>query len=212
MSAPASAETAPLGSLPRELEIGESQQETQALNALSLVQERLTKMSLFGIIPIVRVDTWNPVVGKYRYSISRSEFFERVGAPDLAQQQTARDVEANLLFFGGFGVCLAGIAVPFITRDDDGLTSKGLWLGAGLFLAGIVLTNVGSAISGPVASQRKANSLAQRYNQALKLRVTSEQATSSYYLFKDSVASKLTSGVQTGQAWVLPLMSFATRF
>ncbi len=170
-SATGHADETTLGSLPSELERGENAAETLQLNTLGLVHQRLTKISLIGI-PIVREDTWYPVVGKYRYGLSREEFYLRVGKPELAAQQSSRDTTSNILFYGGFAVALSGIVVPLVTQDEDGVTEGGILIGAALFVGGVVMSNIGSAMSGPVIDQTEAEALAQRYNGALALRVS----------------------------------------
>jgi hypothetical protein len=162
---------APAGSIPKELAQGETPQETWELNALGLVHSRETRASFLGI-PIVRVETWTPVVGKYRYSLSRTDFYVRAGRPDLAARQSARDTTSDALFYGGFLVAVGGIALPLLLQGDH-LDDRGVLLGAGVFLGGMVIGNVGAALSGPVVDQAEASVLAQRYNDALQRRVFS---------------------------------------
>ncbi|HEY5961403.1 MAG TPA: hypothetical protein VIV60_32820 [Polyangiaceae bacterium] len=167
---PSHAAPVALGSLPEQLELGENTAETYELNAIGFVHQRMTKISLIGI-PIVRSDTWWPVVGKYRYGIDREEFLLRVGRDDLSERQSATDKLSNGLFYGGFAVALSGIVLPFLLQNDDGVTTTGLVLGAGVFLGGVVISNVGTAISGPVIEKDAAQALAMRYNAALAQRL-----------------------------------------
>ena len=161
----------PLGSIPEKLEEGDTPQETWALNTLDLVETRDTRATLIGI-PIVRVDSWLPVVGKYRYGLSRSEFFERAGRPDLAARQSARDTTSDVLFWSGALLSLGGVALPFILQGDN-VDTTGVLLGAGVFVGGVILNNVGAAMSGPVVDEAQAAALARRYNDALERRVLS---------------------------------------
>jgi hypothetical protein len=164
-----------LGSLPRELVGGEDPQETYDLNALGLVHGRLTKAVLFGI-PLTTTETWRPVRGKYRYELSRADFFERVGRADLASQQRSTDTWSDVLFYGGLLIAVSGIAYPLFLGDtEEVFQAKNLVITGSLLLGGIVISNVGTAISGPVTDVATATSFARQYNLALARRVQAQK-------------------------------------
>jgi hypothetical protein len=164
---------------PVALEQGRSPEETYALNALDLVHQRITKVTLLGI-GIVKADSWRPVRGKYRWRMSRQEFFLHVGRRDLAEQQSSTDTWSDVLFYGGFAVTLSGVLYPFLTRNEDGgIQSEGLLIGGALFLGGLVMSNVGAAFSGPVVDAKAASSLALRYNERLAGRLSQAAQSSS---------------------------------
>ena len=164
-----------LGSLPRELVRGEDPQETYELNAIGLVHGRLTKVVLFGI-PLSTTETWRPVRGKYRYELSRADFFERVGRADLASKQRSTDTWSDVLFYGGVLIAVSGIAYPLFLGDaEEVFKTKNLVITGSLLLGGIVMSNVGTAISGPVTDVAAATSFARQYNRALALRVQAQK-------------------------------------
>ncbi|MGC4066767.1 MAG: hypothetical protein QM784_19450 [Polyangiaceae bacterium] len=170
VSAPAFAQRSALGSLPEVLEAGESPTETFELNHLALVRQRYTKLTFLGF-SIVSEETWWPVRGKYRYGLSRQDFFERAGQPNLAERQSLRDTWSDVLFYGGFVVSLGAIAYPFVFQGEDGVEEGDILVGLGIFLTGVVATNIGSLMSGPVIDREEAERLAQRYNLALSRRL-----------------------------------------
>ena len=164
-----------LGSLPRELVQGENPQETYELNALGLVHGRLTKAVLFGI-PLSTTETWRPVRGKYRYELSRADFFERVGRADLASKQRLTDTWSDVLFYGGVLIAVSGIAYPLFLGDaEEVFRTKNLVITGSLLLGGIAMSNVGTAISGPVTDVATATRFARQYNRALAGRVQAQK-------------------------------------
>ena len=164
-----------LSPLPRDLVRGEDLQETYELNALGLIHGRLTKAVLFGI-PLTTTETWWPVRGKYRYELSRADFFERVGRADLASKQRSTDTWSDVLLYGGVLIAASGIAYPFFVGNaEEVFQTKNLVISGSLLLGGIAISNVGTAISGPVTDIATATSFSREYNRALARRVQAQK-------------------------------------
>jgi hypothetical protein len=160
---------------PVELELGDTPEETYDLNALDFIEVRSNRFAIVGI-PIVRHAVWVPVVGKYRYDLSYSDFFERVGEPELARKQRSINTWSTVLSLGGSIVMLVGIFMPMALRSNNEVTTTGLVLGGSLIVGGLVMCGTGNMIWRPVASANEAMVLAERYNMVLPERIRQGEA------------------------------------
>lgn len=160
---------------PVELELGDSPEETYALNALDFIEVRSNRFAIVGI-PIVRQAVWVPVVGKYRDDLSYSDFFERVGEPELARKQRSLNTWSTVLSLGGGIVMLVGIIMPMALRSNNEVTTTGLVLGGSLIVGGLAMSSTGTMIWRPVASANEATLLAERYNIVLAERIRQGEA------------------------------------
>jgi hypothetical protein len=149
------------------LEQGETVQETFELNALSLVVVG-NPLSASG-------GPWRPVRGKYRWAMSYGEFYETVGRPDLAAQQTRRDVTSGILTWGGLAVGIGGGYLLIRGLGSEGF-STGAQVGLGLVIGGAASAVIGIFIDGAVISDREAGELADGYNHALLRRLQSPRS------------------------------------
>jgi hypothetical protein len=146
------------------LEQGPDAGETFRRNALGLVSTELTSVSLFSSTE----SWWRVVRGKFRYKTSYTEFYQRIGRPDLAEQHERRSLVAYTMVWGGLAVMAGGGFLAYSDLRNDGFHTKAK-VGVGMLAAGLTSALIGPHFWRPAISEEEAGQLISDYNKKLRL-------------------------------------------
>jgi hypothetical protein len=147
----------------------ESPEATFDANMLGIVHMELTA----GTFPFRRTHTWwRATVSNYRNPMTYPVFLRTVGRADLAESYEHRLTVSNVLGWTGIAIALGGVGVAAwgLSQERKDL----LVIGGGAFLAGGLLWSFGGSSPDPELSEDEAATLAERYNQGLRLRLRLE--------------------------------------
>src|SRR5688572_10245921 len=146
------------------LEQGPDPGETFRLNALGLVRTELTSVGLFSSTE----RWWRVVRGKFRHKTSYTEFYQRVGRPDLAEQHESRSLVAYTMVWGGLAVMAGGGFLVYSDLHNDVIGTKAK-VGAGMLAGGLISAMIGPRFWRPAISEDEAGQIVSDYNRKLQL-------------------------------------------